>query len=175
VVVVGGGIVGSACGYFLAREGLSVHLLERAFPTAGSSGACEGNLLLWDKEMERELPLAIQSLRLWKELSGELELDFEYEPKGSVVVAEDEAGMAASVRMVEQLAAAGVPGSMLDERALRAEEPSLAPDLPGGALFPADGVGWWFTSTVPRSGSSVMTRGGWRRSRRRRTASPPAP
>jgi D-hydroxyproline dehydrogenase subunit beta len=157
VVVVGGGIVGSACGYFLAREGLSVHLLERAFPTAGSSGACEGNLLLWDKEMARELPLAIQSLRLWKELSGELELDFEYEPKGSVVVAEDEAGMAASVRMVEQLAAAGVPGSMLDERALRAEEPSLAPDLPGGALFPADG------QVEPRFATAAFAEAGRRR------------
>ncbi len=139
VVVVGGGIIGSACGYFLAREGLSVLLLERSFPTAGTSGACEGNLLLWDKEMTREFPLAVQSLRLWKELAGELELDFEYDPKGSVVVAESEAEMAATAKMVEQLRAAGVPGSMLNEHELHAEEPSLAPDLPGGALFPADG------------------------------------
>ncbi len=76
VVVVGGGIVGSACGYFLAREGLSVLLLERAFPTSGTSGACEGNLLLWDKEMTREFPLAVQSLRLWKELAGDFPADW---------------------------------------------------------------------------------------------------
>ena len=29
----------------------------------GSSGACEGNVLAWDKELERELPLALRSRR----------------------------------------------------------------------------------------------------------------
>jgi len=156
VVVIGGGIVGAACGYYLAREGLSVELLERAFPTSGSSGACEGNLLLWDKELTRELPLAKQSLRLWRELARELELNFEYEPKGSVVVAENDAGLAASARMVEKLREAGVPGSMLDQRELHAEEPALAPDLPGGALFPEDG------QVEPRYATAALTEAGRR-------------
>lgn len=166
VVVVGGGIVGSACGYFLAREGLSVQLVERAFPTAGTSGACEGNLLLWDKEMRRELPLAVQSLRLWKELVGELELDFEYEPKGSVVVAENEGELAATARMVEQLRSAGVPGSMLNEHELHAEEPSLALDLPGGALFPVDG------QVEPRFATAAFAEAGRRRGLTLRLGSP---
>ncbi|MGE5617709.1 MAG: NAD(P)/FAD-dependent oxidoreductase [Sphingomonadaceae bacterium] len=138
VVVVGGGIIGAACGYYLAREGLSVLLLERSFLASGSSGACEGNLLLWDKELERELPLAQRSLQLWRELAGELGIDFEYDPKGSIMLAEDEAALAAVSRKLSDLSAAGVAGEMLDPRQLHAEEPALADDLAGGALFPED-------------------------------------
>jgi glycine/D-amino acid oxidase-like deaminating enzyme len=156
VVVVGGGIVGAACGYYMAREGLSVQLLERAFLGSGTSGACEGNLLLWEKELTKELPLAQRSLQLWKELSQELELSFEYEPKGSVMVAEDEAGLAASARKVEELGKAGVPGYLLNRRELHAEEPALAPDLPGGALFPED------AQVEPRYATAALAEGGRR-------------
>jgi glycine/D-amino acid oxidase-like deaminating enzyme len=139
VVVVGGGIVGAACGYYLARDGVAVALLERAFPAAGTSGAGEGNLLLWDKELRRELPLAQWSLALWRELAPALAWDFEYDPKGSLMVAADAAGLAAVRHQVAALAAAGVAGTLLDQAALHREEPALAADVPGGALFPADG------------------------------------
>ena len=55
---------------------------------SGSSGACEGNVLAWDKSLERELPLALRSAELWATLAQELDDDFEYDRKGSVVVAE---------------------------------------------------------------------------------------
>jgi glycine/D-amino acid oxidase-like deaminating enzyme len=166
VVVIGGGIVGAACGYYLAREGLSVQLLERAFLASGTSGACEGNLLLWEKEVNKELPLAQRSLQLWKTLVQELEADFEYQPKGSVMVAEDEAGLAASARKVEELAQAGVPGRMLDARELHAEEPALAADLPGGALFPED------AQVEPRLATAALAEGGRRQGLSIRVDSP---
>ena len=37
VVVIGGGIVGAACAYFLASAGLEVHLVEQRFPASGTS------------------------------------------------------------------------------------------------------------------------------------------
>src|SRR5437773_1870322 len=61
VAVIGAGIVGAACALFLARSGARVELFERAFPAAGSTGAGEGNVLAWDKELHRELPLALRS------------------------------------------------------------------------------------------------------------------
>ncbi len=156
VVVVGGGIIGAACGYYLAREGLTVQLLERSFLASGSSGACEGNLLLWDKELTRELPLGQHSFRLWSELAQELEIDFEYDPKGSLMVAEGEEALAAVDRKVRDLAAAGVPGRRLDARQLHAEEPALANDIPGGALFPEDG------QVEPRYATAALAEGGRR-------------
>jgi len=166
VVVIGGGIIGAACSYYLIREGLSVELLESGFPASRTSGACEGNILLWDKELTRELPLGHRSLELWKGLVQELDLEFEYEPKGSIMVAEDDAGLAAIARKVEDLAKAGVPGKLLTHDELHAEEPALASDLPGGALFPED------AQVEPRYATAALVEGGRKHGLRVRTDTP---
>jgi D-hydroxyproline dehydrogenase subunit beta len=138
VVVIGAGIVGAACALSLARAGARVSLYDRAFPGSGSSGACEGNVLAWDKELRRELPLAVRSAELWATLAEELPDDFEYDRKGSVVVAESEAELAAARERAAVLAGHGVAGRVLDASELRAEEPHCADDLPGGVLYPGD-------------------------------------
>ena len=138
VVVIGAGIVGAACAYFLARSGATVHVHERTYPGSGSSGACEGNILAWDKELRRELPLAVRSAELWAALAAELPDDFEYDRKGSLVVAETEAELTAARERAAALAAHGVAGEPLDAAGLRAEEPHSADDLPGGVLYPGD-------------------------------------
>jgi glycine/D-amino acid oxidase-like deaminating enzyme len=138
VVVVGAGVVGAACAYRLAQAGARVRLCERAHVASGSSGACEGNVLAWDKELERELPLALRSAQLWAELAQQLPDDFEYDRKGSVVVAENEAELAAVAERARVLAGLGVAGEVLDADGLRHEEPFAAPDLPGGVLHPGD-------------------------------------
>src|SRR6201999_285706 len=137
-VVVGAGVVGAACAYHLAVAGARVKLLDRSFVASGSSGACEGNVLAWDKELERELPLALRSAELWAVLAQRLPDDFEYDRKGSVVVAETEAELAASAERARTLAGLGVKGELLDAGALRREEPYAAHDLPGGVLYPGD-------------------------------------
>src|SRR4051812_47718330 len=138
VVVVGAGVVGAACAYHLALAGVRVRLLDRSFIASGSSGACEGNVLAWDKELERELPLAVRSADLWEQLAAELPDDFEYDRKGSVVVAETEAERVAAAERARVLAGLGVIGEVLDAEALRREEPHAAHDLPGGVLYPGD-------------------------------------
>src|SRR3954463_7529320 len=138
VIVIGAGVVGASCAYYLASSGAHVQLLDRSFVASGSSGACEGNVLAWDKELERELPLALRSAELWAELAERLPDDFEYDRKGSVVVAETETELAASAERAQTLAGLGVKGEVLDAGALRREEPYAAHDLPGGALYPGD-------------------------------------
>jgi glycine/D-amino acid oxidase-like deaminating enzyme len=138
VVVVGAGVVGAASAYHLARAGVRVRLIDRAHVASGSSGACEGNVLAWDKELERELPLALRSAELWERLAEELPDGFEYDRKGSVVVAETEQELVASAERARVLAGLGVHGEVLDADALRREEPHAAPDLPGGVLYPGD-------------------------------------
>jgi glycine/D-amino acid oxidase-like deaminating enzyme len=138
VVVVGAGVVGASCAYFLAGSGARVQLVDRAFVASGSSGACEGNVLAWDKAPERELPLALRSAELWAELAERLPDGFEYDRKGSIVVAETEAELEASAERARMLAGLGVAGEVLDADALRREEPHAAHDLPGGVLYPGD-------------------------------------
>src|SRR3954467_13107775 len=130
VVVVGGGIVGAAGASAPAEPGARVRLCERAFVASGSSGACEGNVLAWDKELERELPLALRSAELWGQLAGELPEGFEYDRKGSVVVAETEAELRAAAERARVLAGHGVASEVLDAEGLRAEEQPPAPAPP---------------------------------------------
>jgi glycine/D-amino acid oxidase-like deaminating enzyme len=138
VVVVGAGVVGAACAYHLAAAGVRVRLFDRSFIASGSSGACEGNVLAWDKELERELPLALRSAELWASLAESLDDDFEYDRKGSIVVAETQDELVASAERARVLAGLGVVGEVLDADALRREEPHAAHDLSGGVLYPGD-------------------------------------
>jgi len=138
VVVVGAGVVGAACAYHLASAGVRVRVLEGSYVASGSSGACEGNVLGWDKELERELPLAVRSADAWAALAEQLPDDFEYDRKGSIVVAETEEELVAAAERARTLAGLGVTGEVLDAEALRREEPHAAHDLPGGVLYPGD-------------------------------------
>jgi D-hydroxyproline dehydrogenase subunit beta len=153
VVVIGAGAIGASCAYFLATAGARVHLLDRSFVAAGSSGACEGNILSWDKELDRELPLAMRSADLWQQLAEQLPDDFEYDRKGSIVVAENEAEMQASIERAQLLATLGVHGEVLDAQGLRAEEPYAAHDLPGGVLYTGD------AQLEPRLATTALVRG----------------
>jgi glycine/D-amino acid oxidase-like deaminating enzyme len=138
VVVIGAGIVGAACAYTLCQAGLQVHVVERYFPASGTSRACDGLVLAWDKASPAELSLARASAALWSELAQTLELDFEYARTGTLLVAENETGVAYGQARVEAMRAAGIQAEPLDAPALRKLEPHLAPDLPGGAFFPED-------------------------------------
>ena len=82
--------------------------------------------------------MALRSADLWEKLAAELPDDFEYDRKGSVVVAETEAELVASAERARVLAGLGVHGEVLDADALRREEPHAAHDLPGGVLYPGD-------------------------------------
>src|SRR5947209_18495032 len=119
VVVIGAGIVGAACAHELARAGARVRLVERGFPASGASGACEGNLLLWDKAPGAELELGKLSFQRWEALRDELELDFEFDRKGSIMVCEREVELAAAHSSVAWLDGEGVRGRVLDSKELR--------------------------------------------------------
>lgn len=137
-VIIGAGIIGAACAYYLGRAGLKVHLVERGFPASGTSRACDSLILLWDKLPGAELAMGQASSALWLELARSLEQDFEYTRAGTILLAEDEPGLAAGYAKAEALAAAGVRAEKLNAAQLLALEPHLAPDLAGGVFFPDD-------------------------------------
>ncbi len=137
-VVVGAGIVGASCAFFLAQEGLKVALVERGGIASGTSGSGEGNILVSDKEPGAELALAQQGCLLWKRLASILPDDFEFEEKGGVVVAETDEHLHALTKRTSALGGAGVTAHLLTSSQLRELEPHLAHDLAGAAYFPQD-------------------------------------
>lgn len=138
LVIIGAGVVGAACAYYAARAGLRVAVVDRGPVAGGTTGAGEGNLLVSDKEAGPELDLALLSARLWRELALELPREIEYEAKGGLVVAADEATVKALRGFADGQRASGVDAVEVGPGELRELEPHLAPDLAGGFLYPQD-------------------------------------
>ncbi|MGW8731447.1 NAD(P)/FAD-dependent oxidoreductase [Streptomyces sp. NPDC055808] len=138
VIVVGAGIVGAACAYYAARAGLRVTVLDRGPVAGGTTGSGEGNLLVSDKAPGPELELALQSAQLWQALAELLPRGVEYEPKGGLVVASDEAGLTALRAFAAAQEKAGVTVRDVAADRLPDLEPHLAPDLAGGFHYPQD-------------------------------------
>lgn len=138
VVIIGGGIIGASCAYFLSENGLNIHLVERHFPASGTSRACDGLVLLLDKGPGAELELGKMSLKLWNQLNETLDADFGFERAGTILLAEEEAHFEAGQEKAEMIRQNGHRAEILDTQALHGLEPELAPDLAGGVLFPDD-------------------------------------
>lgn len=139
VVVVGAGMVGAACAYYAARAGLDVLVLDRGPVGSGTTSRGEGNILVSDKEPGPELDLALLSQRLWRELGDEVgTAALELEPKGGLVVATSEPALTSLRTFAEDQARHGVELEHVEPDRLRDLEPHLAPDLPGGVLYPQD-------------------------------------
>lgn len=137
-VVIGAGIVGAACAYYLASEGLRVVVVDRAGVSGGTTGAGEGNILVSDKGPGPELDLALLSADLWRALADVLGPGAEHEPKGGLVVAATEQALGPLRAFALAQRDAGVQAQDVDADGLPDVEPHLAPGLAGGVFYPQD-------------------------------------
>jgi glycine oxidase len=143
VLVVGGGVIGCACAFTLAREGFAVTLLEREELARQASAAAAGMLLHFG-EASAQGPFfaaAAASSALFPELCAELRersgIDPEFERSGALYTAVTEAGERALREKVARFAAHGL--AWLDPREARGREPGLGPELRGAAFSAAEG------------------------------------
>jgi glycine/D-amino acid oxidase-like deaminating enzyme len=161
-VVVGAGMVGAATAAALAATGRKVLVVDRSGPLGGTTAAGEGNILVSDKLPGPELTLAVRSVGLWQSSAAELG-GLEFEAKGGVVVAHDQAQLAALLELGQRQRAAGVEVSPLEPDELRAAEPRIAPGLAGGAFYPQDSqvqpmkAALAFLSRARRAGAQVVS------------------
>ncbi|MDT0158823.1 FAD-dependent oxidoreductase [Microbacterium sp. ARD32] len=144
VIVIGAGAVGAACALALTEAGAEVIVLERTGVAAETSSRCEGNILVSDKQPGAEALMAIEAGQAWRELAERLDADrvpgqpaTEFEAKGGVVVA-FAGGASALLRFAETQREIGIRADVLDERALRAAEPHLSPEVALGVHYPDD-------------------------------------
>lgn len=114
-------------------------VVERGAIGGGTTGACEGNLLVSDKETGPELDLALLSSRLWREVRDDLgAAALEYEAKGGVVVAGSDPTAAGLRQLTAEQRAAGVEAVDIGPDELAALEPNLTREVAGGAYYPQD-------------------------------------
>ncbi|WP_433192423.1 NAD(P)/FAD-dependent oxidoreductase [Nocardia sp. CA-107356] len=138
VVVIGAGAVGAACAYFLAREGFRVQVLEQGQVASGTSSACEGNLLVSDKEAGHELDLALYSHSVWHDDLAEFGQLWEFESKGGFVVASSPEGADALRELGARQRLAGIETVDVDAADIHQYEPNIRNGLAAAAYYPQD-------------------------------------
>jgi glycine/D-amino acid oxidase-like deaminating enzyme len=123
-IIVGAGIVGAACAYYLAQEGIAVAVIDAEFAGAGATAAGMGHIVVLDDD-----PLSVYSQGLLWAL----------DPPG---IGLDRCGTLWVAETPDQLSAASAKrgAEILDEHALREAEPALRPGLAGALLVRNDGV-----------------------------------
>ncbi|HZK89356.1 MAG TPA: FAD-binding oxidoreductase [Stellaceae bacterium] len=138
VVVIGGGIIGASAALFLARKGMSVALCEKGHIAGEQSSRNWG----WCRKMvrdPRELPLVVESLRLWQRMNETIEAETGFRTCGIMYLAESKADLARLEPWLDH-----ARQYQLDTHVIGAAE--VAERLPGldkkwaGALYtPSDG------------------------------------
>lgn len=139
VVVIGGGISGTAAAFELAKRGVSVTLLERGdLASMGSGWTLAG--VRQSGRHPAELPLARAAVERWQHLGDELGADIEYRQDGNLRLALTDADVPAIRQVVEDGNAAGIGMTYLpDIDAVHEVAPALTDDLAGASFCPTDG------------------------------------
>ena len=84
IIVVGGGLVGTAAAYFSAREGMDVTLLEQEHTGYGASGRNPGFVWLHCRNPGWALEISLAGRRLYDELLSDLPEPFEFRAEGGL-------------------------------------------------------------------------------------------
>ena len=138
-IIIGAGIVGSACAAECAREGISVAIVEAGIVGGGATAAGMGHLVVMD-DSEAQFALTRYSQQLWDEISDELPPEVEHDACGTIWIAADDEEMAEARRKEKFYADRGVKTEILDAQSLAEAEPNLRPGLVGGLRVPGDSV-----------------------------------
>jgi glycine oxidase len=143
VVIVGGGVIGCATAYYLAREGAAVTLLERGELASEASGAAAGLLAALSDEGGDRGPvfqqLCLDSLGLYGSLLSELErtgIDLRYQRRGVLHVALDDADVLRLRHRFDHQHALAPNNRWLEAREVRDAEPNVSEAASAGPSRP---------------------------------------
>jgi glycine/D-amino acid oxidase-like deaminating enzyme len=138
VVVIGGGIIGVSTALFLAEKGIAVALCEKGRIGGEQSSRNWG----WCRTMGRdasEIPLAIESLRLWRDMSHRTNRETGFRQAGIMYLCQTEAEVAAQESWLEQARPYQVEATLLRAGALEAAMPGAGGGFIAGMHTASDG------------------------------------
>jgi glycine/D-amino acid oxidase-like deaminating enzyme len=138
VIVIGGGIVGSAAAYYLAKRGTRVILVEKGNIADEQSSRAWGFVRMQGRD-PAELPLMVASNKLWQGLGEELSADIEWVQGGNLGLAADEARLDQYRDWLPIARDFGLDTRLLSRSEVQHVVPALQGPFVGGMYTPSDG------------------------------------
>ena len=149
VIIVGGGIIGSAIAYYLAKKGTSVIVLESSDHIGNGGSSRNGGGVRQSGRDPRELPLVMYGIQnLWPGLSEELEVDCEYHQDGNLRLGKTEKHREILEGLTERAVKVGLDVRMIDGDAVRKINPYLSDEVTCASWCPTDGHANPLTTTL---------------------------
>jgi glycine/D-amino acid oxidase-like deaminating enzyme len=177
VLIVGGGIAGTAMAYYLATSGVDVVVVERGELNREASGTNAGSFHLQlaihqlsgqgtDVDRDRLLAdarLSVDAFDVWRDLGRELDGELAVHVTGGWMVAEtaDQLQILRDKHELERLA--GIETEVVTGAELRSRAPFLNPNLVGATYCPAEGhanplvVAPLYASRAAQAGAVIRT------------------
>ncbi len=162
VVVIGGGIIGSSAAFFLARQGVPVALCEKGTIAGEQSSRNWG----WCRKMgrdPRELPLIIESLKLWREMNEMVGAETGFRTTGILYLCDTDAEIARREAWLEHARQHQLDTRMLGADEVAALMPGTTRPFKAGLYTPSDGraepqkAAPAIAAAARRLGASVLT------------------
>ena len=158
VVIIGGGVIGVSAAWYLIKQGLSVFVAEKGVVAGEQSSRNWGWVRVTWRD-EAEVPIAIDSLNCWQEISSMLDEDTGFSRQGIIGLAANDQQMSEFEEWMEI-----AKTHQLDTRLLKRSEISSCVELPGtnwagGMITPSDARAEPFAA-VPAIARGVQKLGG---------------
>ena len=144
VIVIGGGIIGLSCGFYLTKMGRRVAILEAGGFADGASGACDDMILFQSKKPGINLELAFESLELYRSLVGELDDPLGFATYGGMVLIQNQQELSVMEDFVRQQQSYGLDVEILGRSEMRRKQPFLSERFIASTYSPMDSQAYPF-------------------------------
>lgn len=149
VIIVGGGVIGCATAYYLAKAGTKVIVLEGSDHIGDGGSSRNGGGVRQSGRDPRELPLAMYGIKnLWPTLSEELEVDCEYHQDGNLRLGKTKKHREILQGLADRASACGLDVRMIDGEEVRRINPYLSEEVTVASWCPTDGHANPLTTTL---------------------------
>ena len=138
IAIIGAGVSGLASAYYLAKAGLDVVVVDKGLAGGEASGR-NGGMIGERTDDPPVIPIAVESINLWKTLDQELGYPTEFTHQGRIQVAVTEEEMNDLFTERDVASRQGITMELIDPEHVQDLIPGISPRVLGGAFFPNGG------------------------------------
>lgn len=162
IVIIGGGIIGVSTAWFLTQQGINVCLCEKGHIAGEQSGRNWG----WVRQQlrdTREMPMIVESLKIWRGLADEIGEDVGYREQGILIAARSDSEARQYIDWIGTSDEYGVETRFIEGRELTDLIRGSTVTWKGALYTPSDGraephkAGPAIARAAERHGASILT------------------